>query len=62
MLQQREHAPIRIVIDVDAESDPIEGRLLEPGHHASSFRGWLALTTLIEAIRTPTSLGDDPRA
>lgn len=62
MLQRREQTLIRIVIDLDGEGDPIEGRLVEPRDHASSFRGWLALTALIEAIRTPTAPSDDPRA
>ena len=44
---------IRIVIDLERDSDPIEGTLLEPEFHASSFRGWLALAALIETIRTP---------
>ncbi len=42
---------IRIVIELDGHEDPIEGRLIEPEPQASEFRGWLALTTLIENIR-----------
>lgn len=50
--------PIRIVIDLERDTDPIEGMLLEPEFHASSFRGWLALAALIETIRTPSRIHD----
>lgn len=49
---------IRIVIDLERDTDPIEGMLLEPEFHASSFRGWLALAALIETIRTPSRIHD----
>jgi hypothetical protein len=44
--------PIRLVIELDQTDDPIEGRLIEPASHAARFRGWLALTALIENVRT----------
>jgi hypothetical protein len=49
---------IRIVIALNADSDPIEGRLLEPEPHASAFRGWPALTALFERIRDCGRAGD----
>jgi hypothetical protein len=41
----------RLVIDLDDDREPIQGRLVEPRHHATAFRGWLALASLIEATR-----------
>ena len=61
MLQPRAPESIRIVIDLEGESDPIEGKLLEPERHASSFRGWLAFTALIETIREPHPHGEGQR-
>ena len=61
MPQRQAQTPIRLVIDLDGEGDPIAGRLVEPSDHASSFRGWLALTALIEAVRNPAPPCDDPR-
>jgi hypothetical protein len=42
---------VRLVIELSDGSDPIEGTLIEPSSHAGSFRGWLALTALIESTR-----------
>jgi hypothetical protein len=58
-----EHSPtvIRIVIDLDAGTDPIEGTLIEPDRHASAFRGWLAFTALLETVRTGGPCDDEPR-
>ncbi len=56
------HSPtaIRIVIDLDANTDPIEGALIEPERHASVFRGWLALTALLETVRNNGQRTDEP--
>jgi len=46
------HAPAtKLVIELYGRDDPIEGALIEPATHASPFRGWLALTALIDAAR-----------
>jgi hypothetical protein len=42
---------IMLVIELYGRDDPIEGALIEPAIHASPFRGWLALTALIDAAR-----------
>jgi hypothetical protein len=57
-MQNRQDRPIRLVIEVEGSADPIEGTLTEPATHASRFRGWLALSALIEAARS----GDDSAA
>lgn len=41
----------RIVIEIERDSDPIEGRLLEPEAEAQVFKGWLSLTALLDAAR-----------
>jgi hypothetical protein len=58
-----QHSPpaIRIVIDLDADTDPIEGTLIEPERHASAFRGWLALTALLETVRNDGPCNGEPR-
>jgi hypothetical protein len=48
---------IRLVLQLDGEEEPIEGELIEPARHATRFRGWLALTALIDAVRGPESSG-----
>jgi hypothetical protein len=48
---ERPPPPIRIVIELSASRDPIEGAVIEPSKQAAPFRGWLALTSLIEAAR-----------
>jgi hypothetical protein len=54
-------AAITLVIELHGSEDPIEGKLVEPALHAAQFRGWLALTSLIETVRRPTdSVGDEP--
>jgi hypothetical protein len=47
------------VIDFRDGEDPIEDQLIEPGSDAAHFRGWLALTALIERPRP--SRGNDHR-
>jgi hypothetical protein len=42
---------VRLVIELSNAGDPIEGTLIEPSSHAGRFRGWLALTALIESTR-----------
>jgi hypothetical protein len=49
---EERYAVIRIVIELNESSDPIEGSLIEPSTHAAPFRGWLALSTMIESVRT----------
>jgi hypothetical protein len=50
--------PIRVVIDFRDENDPIAGQLIEPGSDAAHFRGWLALTALIERARRCRGIDD----
>jgi hypothetical protein len=52
---------VRLVIELAGEDEPIEGALLEPASCASSFRGWLALATLIETVRKSPGSPDDAR-
>jgi hypothetical protein len=55
-------APITLIIELHGSEDPIEGELIEPALHAAVFRGWLALTSLIETVRShPEATGDAPR-
>lgn len=42
---------ITVVIELDTNREPIEGRLLEPFAHATTFRGWLSLAALIDSTR-----------
>jgi hypothetical protein len=42
---------IKLVIEVDTNLEPIEGRLLEPAALATPFRGWLSLAALIDSTR-----------
>lgn len=52
----RKTPTIKVVIEVDTNREPIEGRLLEPSALATPFRGWLSLAALIESTRAhPTS-------
>jgi hypothetical protein len=51
MQSQHDPTKITIVIALNPNSDPIEGTLTEPESHASAFRGWLALASLLETIR-----------
>lgn len=44
-------AHTRIVIEIERDTDPIEGRLLEPESEAQAFKGWLSLTALLDAAR-----------
>jgi hypothetical protein len=65
MVSTHRSGSIRLVIELDGDDGPIEGELVEPAGHASSFRGWLALTALIEAARGhggPQSSGCPPDA
>jgi hypothetical protein len=51
---------VRVVIDLDADSDPFERRLIEPERHASVFRGWLARTALLETARNDEPCTAEP--
>jgi hypothetical protein len=51
MTDTRHPTTIRLVIELTGDQDPIEGELIKPEPHASHFRGWLALTALIETVR-----------
>jgi hypothetical protein len=52
-MQNHQDRPIRLVIELERFLDPIEGTLTEPATHASRrFRGWIALSALIEAARS----------
>jgi hypothetical protein len=58
---------LRLVLDLDPFSTPIQGRLLvESGHHtdARAFSGWIELSSLIEEMRVQVSIhaGADPDA
>ena len=51
MDNRRQTPTITVVIEVDLNGEPIEGRLLKPAALATSFRGWLSLAALIESTR-----------
>ena len=54
---------VRLVIELYGMDEPIQGALIEPELHASPFRGWLALTALIDAARdTGAAHENSPRA
>ena len=55
-MSERPSPAIRLVIEIQDSCDPIEGALIEPAEHAAPFRGWLALTSLIEKVRGPREL------
>lgn len=46
-----EPPPVRLVIELTGDREPIEGHVLEPEALVTSFRGWLSLAALIEAAR-----------
>lgn len=48
----------QIVIELDPASEPIAGRLSRPDGLTRPFRGWLELTSLIEAARA--GVGSEP--
>ncbi len=52
--------PIRLVIILDKNTEPIEGELIEPSAYAQRFRGWLSLATLIESTRAHAGTVRDP--
>jgi hypothetical protein len=58
MTKPPERDPIKVVIDFRDEEDPIEGQLIEPASDAAHFRGWLALTALIERARRCRGIDD----
>ena len=43
--------PRRIGIEVDFESEPIEGRVYEGDEDGRPFSGWLGLMSALEAAR-----------
>jgi hypothetical protein len=61
MLMERSRATaVRLVIELYENHEPIEGVLIDPQMHTSPFRGWLALTTLIDAARGPYTTDSMP--
>ena len=59
---------IRVHLDVDLASQPIEGEVAAPGRPAHAFVGWLGLTSALEhaiadgAAGTPRLPADAPAA
>ncbi len=60
MASARDTGPIRLVIVLDKNTEPIEGELIEPSAYAQRFRGWLSLATLIESTRAHPGTDRDP--
>lgn len=45
---------LRVTIDVEAEREPIEGRVAVPGEDGRQFTGWLELmSALQDLLHTP---------
>jgi hypothetical protein len=42
--------PIRVVLEIDPDSNPVQGRFCAPGEPDRPFSGWLALAEAITAI------------
>jgi hypothetical protein len=62
MASAHDAGPIRLVIILDKNTEPIEGELIEPSAYAQRFRGWLSLAALIESTRAhPDTVGDRTR-
>jgi hypothetical protein len=53
--------PIRLMLELEPDHEPIQGKLTEPDAQPTPFRGWLALTALIEAARTKTATSNAAR-
>lgn len=51
--------PLRMVLEVDRRSEPIEGRLLAPEDAARPFVGWLGLIQVLDAALCTTLTGLD---
>jgi hypothetical protein len=48
-----------VQLDIERGSDPIQGRIAEPGGQGRSFSGWIELVQEIEDARMGTSSGSD---
>lgn len=48
---------VRRELEIDAGSEPLQGRLLEDGQSVRGFRGWLELFAAIEELRTGVKPG-----
>lgn len=48
---------MRRELEIDAGSEPLQGRLLEDGQSVRGFRGWLELFAAIEELRTGVKPG-----
>ena len=48
----------RITLAIECDSAPIAGAVLDPARAAGPFRGWLELTTRIDAVHRGG--GDEP--
>ena len=46
--------PIRVVLEIDPDSNPVQGRFRAPGEPDRPFSGWLALAEAITAIHAAT--------
>ena len=44
-------APVRVLLELDLEAQPIEGNLGRPGGPSTPFVGWLGLTAALEGLR-----------
>jgi hypothetical protein len=54
------HERIVLRLEVDLDADPITGTLSRSGHAEQRFTGWLALTDVIESIRTTSRAQAEP--
>jgi hypothetical protein len=53
---------IRVVLELDADTDPLQGRLCAPDQPVRPFTGWLALAEAITATQAAARApgGDTP--
>jgi hypothetical protein len=46
-------ATVRLILEIEADHEPISGRITGPQHQQREFHGWTALaTTIDQAIHT----------
>ena len=50
------------MLELEPDHEPIQGKLIEPDAQPTPFRGWLALTALIESARTKTATTNAARS
>lgn len=54
MLTVVERSIAHVQLDIERGSDPIRGRIIEPGAQGRSFSGWIELVQEIEDARSGT--------